>query len=68
MPDPKDADARQKKLNGVVSGLEEVLETLHDDARAYAAIASAIAFVEVVLGRRLGPRLGDTGPARPGAP
>lgn len=54
MDEPKDDnELTREKLNRAVSGLEEVLETLHDDARAYAAISAAIAFVEVVLDRRL---------------
>jgi hypothetical protein len=32
--------------------MEQILETMRDDARAYAALASAIAFAEVVLERR----------------
>ncbi len=48
-------DARNKdNLAGAVASLEEVLGTLREDPRAYAAIAAAIAFVEVVIDRRAG--------------
>jgi hypothetical protein len=69
---PPDDAARMETLRRATASLEEVLATLREDPRAYAAIAAAIAFVEVVIDRRavgrgtesLPPPTGSIPPAR----
>jgi len=62
MASPPDDTARREALTRAVASLEEVLRTLRDDARAYAALAAAIAFVEVVIDRQAGNRSTDALP------
>ncbi len=50
MSDP--SPAIREKLERAVAALDEVLEELRDDARAYSAIAAAAAFIEVALENR----------------
>jgi hypothetical protein len=53
MGSEKQETERRDALTKAVAGLERVLPTLRQDPRAYAALAAAIAFVEVVLQRHL---------------
>jgi hypothetical protein len=53
MSSEKQQTETMEALTKAVAGLERVLPTFHEDPRAYAALAAAIAFVEVVLQRHL---------------
>jgi vacuolar-type H+-ATPase subunit E/Vma4 len=56
MTSPQEAAGRKEVLTRAVASLEEVLSTMREDPRAYAALSAAIAFVEVVLMRQGGER------------
>ncbi len=63
MRNTPDEAARREALGKAAAGLEDVLASVREDARAYAAIAAAIAFVEVAVERLGGPgRSAATGP------